>query len=341
MQVTVGSEYLNVRTGLPSLNAPSTSYLSPGDVIEIDGQLYKGDSYQNINTWVKDLAGNHYWSGGFVNGLSDYLKAALTGTALNFPLNYNYFLNQVPSMQNDLGLGVTIAIVDHPISADLKSNIPIDRPLGSNEPEANFHANFIFGLIAGSSDILGVASNVKIVSLPIYDELGFPFDNTGIENVLNFIKQSPEPMIVNISNSFENNFDEILNSFSDNKIIVSSAGVNAQLSGSQIRYPASYKNAIAVGALDVQSNTIQFNNKVNFVLPNFRYVSYNLGLGTYIADSGDSYATAIVSAIIALIIANGNISFNRDDVLKALNSNALSIANVSAFSSLNLLNIKT
>jgi hypothetical protein len=72
MKVTVTDNYLNMRTGAPLLSAPNTQYLSPGDVIEIEEWLYRGDLYSGVDTWIKDLAGNFYWSGG-VSG-TDALK---------------------------------------------------------------------------------------------------------------------------------------------------------------------------------------------------------------------------------------------------------------------------
>src|ERR1700744_3156237 len=70
MQVTVKDNELNVRVGKPSLNAPCNTFLTPGTVIDVDGQLYTGDFYNGINTWLKDSNNNYYWSGG-VNDNAD------------------------------------------------------------------------------------------------------------------------------------------------------------------------------------------------------------------------------------------------------------------------------
>src|SRR5260221_6326526 len=69
MKVTV-NKYLNVRVGKPSVNAPCYQYLAPGSELEVDGQSYPGDTYKDINTWLKDATGNYYWSGGVQNNFT-------------------------------------------------------------------------------------------------------------------------------------------------------------------------------------------------------------------------------------------------------------------------------
>ncbi|MBL4668142.1 MAG: S8/S53 family peptidase, partial [Flavobacteriales bacterium] len=63
MKVTV-TKFLNVRVGEPRVNAPNYQYLAPGSILEIDGNVYEGDTYEGNNKWYKDEAGNYYWSGG-------------------------------------------------------------------------------------------------------------------------------------------------------------------------------------------------------------------------------------------------------------------------------------
>jgi len=79
MKVTV-TRFLNVRAGKPSLNAPCYQYLAPGSEIEVDGTLYKGDPYEGTDTWMRDKAGNYYWSGGVEQQtLNSQLLAGLQG----------------------------------------------------------------------------------------------------------------------------------------------------------------------------------------------------------------------------------------------------------------------
>ena len=62
MKVIVKDNFLNVRAGKASVNAPCYQYIAPGSEIEVDGQLYKGDLFDGIDTWMKDAAGNYYCS---------------------------------------------------------------------------------------------------------------------------------------------------------------------------------------------------------------------------------------------------------------------------------------
>ena len=79
MKITV-TKFLNVRVGKPSLNAPCYQYLAPGSELQTDGNLYKGDSYDGIDTWMKDNAGNYYWSGGVEKeNLNNQLLADISG----------------------------------------------------------------------------------------------------------------------------------------------------------------------------------------------------------------------------------------------------------------------
>ena len=58
MKVTV-KDYLNVRVGKPSVNAPCYQYIAPGSEIEVDGKLYTGDMYDGSDQWMKDEGGNY------------------------------------------------------------------------------------------------------------------------------------------------------------------------------------------------------------------------------------------------------------------------------------------
>ena len=264
------------------------------------------------------------------------MNQSFDGTDLRSVIDYNSLLKIKQGLKSNLGEGVTIAIIDHPISSNIESNIAIQRPLGTLDPQRNFHANFIFGLIAGVRNIIGIANRVRVISLPIFDEDGGGLPN-GIENALNFIKDSPGPMIINISDGFNSNFDSIINRFSGNKIIVASAGVNGELEKDPIRYPASLTSAISIGSIDSQSGQLHFNKKVNLLLPDFNFVSFN-DVSGYRFNSGDSFATAIVSATIALMISSGSVGFDVPSIIRALQSNAVSAADPSSHLSLNLLN---
>lgn len=57
-------KYLNARKGNPGVNAPVTGILSPGTIIELNANLFRGDCIDGNADWYADFAGNFYWSGG-------------------------------------------------------------------------------------------------------------------------------------------------------------------------------------------------------------------------------------------------------------------------------------
>jgi hypothetical protein len=58
------SNYLNARSGSPSVNAPTYAYKSPGDTISVD-QVVAGDLVSGGTVWYHNADDNcYYWSGG-------------------------------------------------------------------------------------------------------------------------------------------------------------------------------------------------------------------------------------------------------------------------------------
>jgi hypothetical protein len=344
MKVTV-TQYLNVRVGAPSLNAPCYQYIAPGSELDVDGQLYTGDTFNGIKTWLKDAGGNYYWSGGVdyqsvqaqgtTTNFQQFLDQSFNGTSLSRIINYGQLLNIDQQLKSRGGTGVTIAIVDHPMGSYLQSNVAIQRPIASTDPKANFHANFIFGIIAGINNIIGISTNVKIISLPIFDELGRGLPN-GIEKALEYIETSPDPMIVNISDSFHGNYDSNFSALSKNKIVVAAGGMNNDLTSTLI-YPARLPNAISVGAMDANFQpTGSLDPKLNFILPNFNYVSFK-DSGNYYADDGDSFAAAVITSVIALMISSGAVGYDQASIIGKLNSLSTSFPDNTGNVSFNLL----
>jgi len=344
MKVTV-TQNLNARVGAPSLNAPCFQFLTPGTELEVDGRLYPGDAFEGQDNWLKDASGNYYWVGGVDlqaaaaqdagGDFQQFLDDSLSGTSLNRVINYGQLLNIDQGFKRAGGRGVTIAVVDHPMSASLQSNVTIQRPIASGNPRRNFHANFIFGIIAGINNIIGISSQVKVISLPIFDEIGDGLTN-GIENALKFIAGNPDPMIVNISAGFEDNFDAMFRNFSSNKIIVAAGGMNDELSNDKLIYPASLPAAIAVGAVEPATTSLRLNPKVDCMLPNFNFVSFK-DSGGYFADKGDSFATAVISSVIALLISSGAVGYDRDAIISQLNSMSMPLSSNNTHASFNLL----
>ena len=63
---------------------------------------------------------------------------------------------------------------------------------------------------------------------------------------------------------------------------------------------------------------MKLNEKIDFLVPNINYVSYENSAINYSFDSGDSFACAVVTGIIALLISNGKTNFELNNIKKQL-----------------------
>ncbi len=342
-------KHINIRKG-PGKSFASMGTTMPGGRQVMMESKVSGESVKGISDWYVLTNTNgvrqYYWGGGVeevmatvgsgvIPDFQDFINQSFDGNTLQRAIDYGSLIN-IGSEYKVAGKEILVAIIDHPVSENIQPGIKIERPLMSVGQPASAHANFILGLIGGIQGVSGVARNVKFVSLPIYDEYGFPIDG-GIENALNYVKNSDTPMIVNISNSFGTNYDPIINQFSANKVIVTCAGVNEELNSETSRYPASLSSVISVGAVDRGFPLGGIKRRVDVMLPNFNYVSFS-GPGAYTTMKGDSFSTAIVSGVIAQILSSGHADFNLGSIRSRLKSVSLPASDPAAFSSLSLIN---
>lgn len=351
MKVIVKDNFLNVRAGKASVNAPCYQYIAPGSEIEVDGQLYKGDLFDGIETWMKDAAGNYYWSGGFNNIIAHqeklksdfqaFLNSAFDGEKLKSPINYSSFLEIGESVKSMAGKDVMIGILDHPISLSINSTNNIMRPFHIGEPLFNFHANFIAGLIGGSNGITGIANKCKLIELPIYNARA---NSSGIdiEAVLKFANDSADPMIINISNSLDSRYNDIIKNFKQNKIVVACAGIDNELASAKVRDPASQPNVITVGAINTPRGLLPaLNPKIDFVIPNYNYVSFGRSNEQFAKEQGDSFSCAVVTAVIALLISSGKTGYDINTIKNELKKISLPFSDAASFNTFNIINTKS
>lgn len=320
MKVTVKDKFLNVRLGAASLNAPNSTYLSPGDILEVDGQLYKGDSYDGIDTWMKDDAGNYYWSGGVSNSID---LTANTKVELSDIINYNVLIQNIPQeWRQTLGEDVVVAIIDTGISNIVSSNFNIIKGYNSIlKVEDSFddaisgHGTFVAGLIGangGASDkIVGVAPNVKLIIVKASDS-GFFGSNDVAFGIKWLLETCPvKPDIINISCDFPaaTNAGFLIDSFekfaAQGTHIFAAAGDNQALFQSPIFYPASTENVFAVGSLQAP-NTFQGSiySKVRYLMSEQNLYSLgNKEQDQYVLNFGSSFATAITTGVFSLALS--------------------------------------
>jgi subtilisin family serine protease len=320
MKVIV-KDFLNVRVGAPSVNAPCYQYLAPGSEIEVDGVLYNGDLFEDNNKWMKDAGGNFYWAGG--------LKQIILEEPDVKPIFFNYntaFKNISQTVRDSKGKDITIAILDsgiyeqHPdlaIAFDKQSNTSIDFTNSQSAIDKNGHGTHVAGLIGARSDdnigIVGIAPACTMKNIKVINDAG----NSSPTALLMGLKEEKKISvdIINLSLSITfSQFKGMQNAFQDfamNTIIVAAAGNDDTLINDDILFPAMSPHVISIGAIskDWQRNnpTAKFNKRVDYILPEISFISCSLKEKSFYAeDAGSSMSAALLSGLIALIMKATN-----------------------------------
>ncbi|NHB69805.1 S8 family peptidase [Perlabentimonas gracilis] len=267
-------------------------------------------------------------------------------------MDYNSMLNLPDSVKQSKGEGVVIAIVDTGCaahSAFSNKNIEFYDAATQNhngslvDSSTSGHGTSITGIIAGNnlngSNIVGVAplADVIVIKATNRNSINSSFVLQGLTWLLN---QAALPHIVNMS--FDIAHSDAINSaileLTRRGVLVVAAGQNdGNLYRDQaIFYPARNELVLGVGALSQQSynNPLGVSPRIHYVLPNLLYFStgkYN----DYKNDlKGCSFATAVISASLALVRASLKTSDNAK-VISTFNS-YLSNLNSIQFNQLNI-----
>lgn len=343
----VKASLLNVRT------EPVEEFANKKNIV---GKLKKDAPFESIDektnklgVWYKDANQHWVWGEGLLNISSEnkvafdfqgFINTCFDGQKLESEINYNQLLEIDDSIKLNAGEEVLIGILDHPISSSLHFNKIIQRPFPVGDPLFNFHGNFIAGLIGGINGIKGIANKSQIIELPIYNSRA---NSSGIDidAILKSINQDDKSIIINISNKLENRYNDIIKNFKSNKIIIACAGINEELSSNIVRDPASQGNVLAIGAITKPLFTLpKLNDKIDFVVPNFNYTSFKKTENDFSRENGDSFSCAVVSAVIALLIASGKCDFNLSSIKEELKRVALPFSTEN-FSLFNIINVKS
>ncbi|MDI3322704.1 S8/S53 family peptidase [Pinibacter sp. MAH-24] len=343
-----------MRVIVPKLNIRKAPVEDFSDKSNVVAKLFNGAPFISVNEktnkvgkWYQNEKGYWAWEVGLgspsaaekpIPDLQSFLNSCFDGQTLKSEINYGALLEIEDAVKIAGGQNVTIGILDHPMSTSIQFNNPVSAPFHVNDPLFNFHGNFIAGIIAGTTGIIGFANKCRLVELPVFNARASS-GGIDINAVLQFINRDDQPMIVNISNKLDAQYNDTIKNFRPNKIVVAAAGIDEQLSADIIRDPASLDNVIAVGAITKPlSNLPKLNSKVDFVLPNYNFVSYGKTSGLFAQQRGDSFACAVVSGIIALLISSNKVGFDRASIKNALNEIAFP-SSVESFNSLNLINV--
>jgi len=318
MKVTV-KDYLNVRVGKPSVNAPTFQYLAPGSEIETDGLSYPGDLYEGIDAWVKDLAENYYWSGGLslsnIGGPQQFIPEKMS---------WGHKWYNIPFIWNDLdtmGQGVTVAVIDtgvdysHP---DLSSKIHASSKSFINQSseinDIDGHGTNMAGIIGASGiKVFGVAPDSKLLILKASDQVRGANSDL-FAQALDYASTIEEVDIISISSILTDTVTlrkAINKCLLANKILVAAIGNSRDFIGlpngpDPDTFPACYPKVLAIGAFDNTGKICSFSNwnaNLSFLSPgDFSILTTGLN-NTTSMGTGTSIATAFSAGCLALMLA--------------------------------------
>lgn len=319
MKVTV-IKYLNVRVGKPSLNAPCYQYLAPGSEIEVDGKLYKGDKddgiYEGIDTWMKDEAGNYYWSGGIEkakNILNPVVNGALPWWITDFGIDEIW--------KTTKGEGVTVITLDsgfkpnHIISGD---KIKLDSVVENDDGiDMLGHGTLMATIIAGNNEkIIGLAPEVKITSIKISNGIKIDVNNlkAGLKKALRLTSNIDERFVINCSLELpakipikdKIEIQNLINELSKNSIVISAVG-NTDWENKTI--PASLDKVISCAGLRKGNNNyhrlgsnywaeIKITTPAEFPVSDLEEI-----FNQHIPSQGSSHACAYTAGLVSLLLS--------------------------------------
>ena len=312
-----------------------------------NGQTFWKDSFNRFSVTEGSAVVSHTdpTTGATALGVTDYLNQRFDGTNLKSPVDYSALLNVPSSLKANKGKGVTVAIMDFSVPDGLSIKNGVKRYRKDPLPTLDFHGAFVAGLIAGNKDILGVSQEVQILDLPMYDESGTPsleMVNAGLD----YLKQIEMPVVLNISQDLQvldtSGLPARLSALPHVSIVAAGGLDNLTLSGGKMPYPGSSGLAISIGALSdalINATPIpSFSRFLDFVFYNFDFVSFNppTGFQTQFARAhGESFATAVVSGMCALLLSNAGSNMTQKDLKTALTGLAAPFTDKTSFSFLN------
>ncbi len=329
MKVTVKNNFLNVRVGKPSVNAPCFQFIAPGSEIEVDGKLHKGDLFRGIDIWLRDEANNFYWSGG-VNG--NFLPVTAE-PSISDKIIFNWFnklgIQTIWDEFGEKGELATIAVLDtgfirsnnEVADAVTSTNVIIDAvaypgiSLVIDDESNQGHGTGCAALLASRNNakwITGIASSSKLLvgKISINQEIrNFDFILSGIEWAINqgadvvSISYAVE-LDANAVTAFSEKFEQLVQG--KNIIVVASAGNSDGTPINGERYPASFPGCVSIGATD-SNDAI-----AGLTIRSSRTILHAPGIDieTFGSNpfpepkSGTSYSTPMVGAILALAISH-------------------------------------
>lgn len=338
MKVTV-TKNLNVRVGKPSVNAPCYQYIAPGSILEVDGNLYKGDSFDGIDTWMKDEAGNYYWSGGV-------LEVKQIGI---YPWWLENSLFSIPKLWTIESKNVVkVAILDTGLSQhydlDFSKISGYDYVSDTNIKfiDNYNHGTHLAGIIAAQGKkIMGIAPETHLFIAKVCDDKGRPIIKA-VKNALDDIyagrKGTSDVKVINMSfdvatqseeeRNLKKDIESLINKLVGEKqnIIVGSIGGIDDVVDS---FPARMDSCIAVGSVNsdlFRSKFSRITKNLDIMAPGEKIASL-YKVDSIREDKGTSQAAAFITGVCSLAFQKTNSGLISSDIfIKVLYQTAFSNA---------------
>ncbi len=205
------------------------------------------------------------------------------------------------------------------------------------------HGTTVAGIIAANHNsigITGIASSVaELYDVKVLDDNGIGKIEHLVQGINWAIENNVE--VLNISFGMSSNHQDleriIEKALQKGIVVVASAGNNY---GGKVEYPANYDEVISVTAVDHAYKAASFaaeNGKIDFAAPGVNVITTTIS-NEYSIENGTSLASAHVTGIVSLILANKGtfkLSSNKknvpNEVYKILEKNAVEIGSSNQF----------
>ncbi|MFA6624241.1 MAG: S8/S53 family peptidase [Bacilli bacterium] len=242
----------------------------------------------------------------FLFSFSLLLASCHQNTYLNQITGYSFLPSSKPTTVVKIGL--LDSVIDFQYSSCFKKDTfqdPYDFIDDDTDVSTtNLHGTFLSLLMCGETDNVGINKYLQIVPIRIINELG----TTTPELILKGLDYAEKKgcSVVNMSFGSSQTSEEIKNKIEGSEkgiFFFASSGDNKQNS---FLFPASLGNVFAVSAVD-QNGTLFANSNTDEMKTSIKALGVNIKIplisGKFITKTGSSYATAIVSSIVATCLS--------------------------------------
>lgn len=322
MKVTV-KDFVNVRVGKPSLNAPTYQYLAPGTVLEVDDNLYTGDLFEGSNQWLKDKAGNYYWA-----AATTYSFAETINPSCYDAWHLKSYSIKALHDKGFKGQGVTICIVDSGIVAahpgfdytKISGKGFLNQLITNDTKDDYGHGTKSAGVIsANGKEAVGIACEANLMVFK-----GYSYTRSKEADMIYAIENIPLDVdVVSISYVFAdtrlvNKLTGAISRLIDANIIVVAAHGNTDTSPNLL---SSIAGVISVGAVDENGQYKPYTcNQGTFTVLAPGASIRTTNLKNYTQETGTSYATPFMASVCALLRQRDK-TFSPARILEYINNN--------------------